>query len=44
MSSSYAMENNYAANNNKDYRSSEGREIKIKYRGSLENTVKNYLG
>jgi GMP reductase len=44
MSSSYAMENNYAANNNKEYRSSEGREIKIKYRGSLENTVKNYLG
>ena len=44
MSSNYAMENNYASNNNKSYRSSEGREIKIKYKGSLKSTVENYLG
>ena len=44
MSSSYAMTNNYAANNNKNYRSSEGREIKVKYKGNLNDTVKNYLG
>ena len=44
MSSSFAMKNNYAANNNTKYRSSEGREIKIKYKGHLENTVENYLG
>ena len=44
MSSSYAMSNNYAANNNKSYRSSEGREIKMKYKGKLDNTVQNYLG
>ena len=44
MSSSYAMNNNYANNNNTHYRSSEGREIKIKYKGPLENTIQNYLG
>ena len=44
MSSSYAMKNNYATNNNTHYRSSEGREIKIKYKGPLENTIQNYLG
>ena len=44
MSSSYAMKNNYAANNNTSYRSSEGREIKVKYKGMLNNTVENYLG
>lgn len=44
MSSSYAMKNNYATNNNTSYRSSEGREIKIKYKGQLNNTVQNYLG
>ena len=44
MSSSYAMKNNYAANNNSDYRSSEGRELKVDYRGSLKTTVENYLG
>ena len=44
MSSSYAMKNNYANNNNTHYRSSEGREIKIKYKGPLENTIQNYLG
>ena len=44
MSSSYAMENNYSANNNTNYRSSEGREIKVKYKGKLNNTIENYLG
>ena len=44
MSSNYAMKNNYASNNNKNYRSSEGREIKVKYKGPLVNTVENYLG
>jgi GMP reductase len=44
MSSSFAMKNNYAANNNTAYRSSEGREIKIKYKGRLDDTVQNYLG
>ena len=44
MSSGYAMKNNYAANNNTNYRSSEGREIKVAYKGSLKNSVENYLG
>jgi GMP reductase len=44
MSSSYAMKNNYAANNNTNYRSSEGRELKVPYRGALKNTIENYLG
>jgi GMP reductase len=44
MSSAYAMKNNYAANNNSDYRSSEGRELKVAYKGPLKNTVENYLG
>lgn len=44
MSSNYAMKNNYASNNNTNYRSSEGREIKIKYKGELSKTVDNYLG
>ena len=44
MSSSYAMKNNYAANNNTNYRSSEGRELKVPYKGALKNTVDNYLG
>ena len=44
MSSSYAMKNNYAANNNTDYRSSEGRELKVDYKGPLKNTIENYLG
>jgi GMP reductase len=43
MSSTFAMNNNYAANNN-NYRTSEGREIKIKYKGNLQNTINNYLG
>ena len=42
MSSQYAMDNNY--NTKKDYRSSEGRVLKIKYKGALKNTVENYLG
>ena len=44
MSSTYAMKNNYAANNNTDYRSSEGRELKVAYKGPLKNTIENYLG
>ena len=44
MSSTYAMKNNYAANNNTDYRSSEGRELKVPYKGALKNTLENYLG
>ena len=44
MSSSYAMKNNYAANNNTNYRSSEGRELKVAYKGALKNTIENYLG
>ena len=44
MSSTYAMKNNYAANNNTDYRSSEGRELKVTYKGPLKNTIENYLG
>jgi GMP reductase len=44
MSSSYAMKNNYAANNNTNYRSSEGRELKVPYKGALKNTIENYLG
>jgi GMP reductase len=44
MSSTYAMKNNYAANNNTNYRSSEGRELKVLYKGALKNTIENYLG
>lgn len=43
MSSQYAMKHNYT-DGNKSYRSSEGRVIKVKYRGSLQKTVENYLG
>lgn len=42
MSSQYAMENNY--NSKKDYRSSEGRVLKVKYKGPILKTVNNYLG
>lgn len=42
MSSQYAMDNNY--NTKKDYRASEGRVLKIKYKGPLKTTVDNYLG
>ena len=43
MSSQYAMKNNYT-DGRKNYRSSEGRVLKIKYKGSLIDTVNNYLG
>jgi GMP reductase len=42
MSSDTAMKTHYGKVAN--YRSSEGRTIKIKYKGSLENTVLDYLG
>jgi GMP reductase len=42
MSSEHAMKKHYG--DMADYRSSEGRVIKIPYKGSLENTVKDYLG
>ena len=42
MSSKFAMEKHYGKMNN--YRASEGRCLKVKYRGPLENTVLDYLG
>jgi GMP reductase len=42
MSSQLAMEKHYGKM--AKYRSSEGREIKVKYKGSLEDTVLDYLG
>jgi len=42
MSSKHAMEKYYGKMNN--YRASEGRVLKIKYKGKLENTVNDYLG
>ena len=42
MSSDTAMNKHFGKM--EKYRSSEGRTVKIKYRGSLENTVQNYLG
>ena len=42
MSSQYAMEKHYGKMN--EYRASEGRCIKVKYKGLLENTVLDYLG
>ena len=42
MSSQHAMVKHYGKMN--DYRASEGRHIKIKYKGPLENTVLDYLG
>ena len=42
MSSQHAMEKHYGKMN--DYRSSEGRYLKIKYKGKLENTILDYLG
>lgn len=42
MSSQLAMNKHYGKM--EKYRSSEGREIKIKYKGPLENTVLDYLG
>ena len=42
MSSKHAMEKHYGKM--EKYRSSEGRNIKIPYKGSLHNTVEDYLG
>ena len=42
MSSQYAMNNNYTTQ--KSYRSSEGRVLKVKYKGPLDKTIENYLG
>jgi GMP reductase len=42
MSSDTAMNKHFGKM--EKYRSSEGRTVKIKYKGSLENTVQNYLG
>ena len=42
MSSQHAMEKHYGKM--AKYRSSEGREIKVKYKGALENTILDYLG
>ena len=42
MSSKNAMETHYGKMDN--YRASEGRYLKIKYKGSLENTILDYLG
>ena len=42
MSSQHAMEKHYGKM--EKYRSSEGRRIQVKYRGSLNNTVLDYLG
>ena len=42
MSSQHAMQKHYGSMQN--YRSSEGRHLKIPYRGSLQHTVEDYLG
>lgn len=42
MSSQHAMEKHYGKM--EKYRSSEGREIKVKYKGPLESTILDYLG
>ena len=42
MSSAYAMKLNYGKM--EKYRSSEGRKIRIKYKGCLDDTILNYLG
>jgi GMP reductase len=42
MSSKHAMEKHYGKMNN--YRASEGAVLKVKYKGSLENTINDYLG
>tara|TARA_Y100000768_G_scaffold345396_1_gene292302 strand:+ start:5894 stop:6964 length:1071 start_codon:yes stop_codon:yes gene_type:complete len=44
MSSEYAIKNHYDTNNTLNYRSSEGRYLKIKYKGKLINTLNDYLG
>jgi GMP reductase len=42
MSSEHAMKKNYGEM--KDYKASEGRVVKMKYKGALENTLLDYLG
>ena len=42
MSSSTAMINHYGQVNK--YRTSEGRTLKVKYKGPLDKTIENYLG
>ena len=42
MSSQHAMEKHYGKMNN--YRASEGRKLKIPYKGDLNNTISDYLG
>ena len=42
MSSSYAMNTHYGKM--EKYRSSEGRIVKVEYKGPLENTILDYLG
>ena len=42
MSSDTAMKKHYGKMDK--YRSSEGRTVKVKYKGKLENTVLNFLG
>jgi len=42
MSSSFAQEKHY--NKMADYRASEGKIVKVKYRGPIENTIKDILG
>ena len=42
MSSEHAMKKHYGKRN--DYRASEGKIVKVKYRGALENTVQDILG
>ena len=42
MSSSTAMNKHYGKVNS--YRTSEGRTLKVKYKGSVSNTINDYLG
>ena len=42
MSSKFAMEKHFGKMNN--YRSSEGRNLKVLYKGPIENTINDYLG
>ena len=42
MSSQHAMEKHYGKM--EKYRASEGRVIKVKYKGSIDNTITDYLG
>ena len=42
MSSSHAMKKHYGGMN--DYRASEGRLVRVPYRGPIENTILDFLG